>query len=132
MACKKVQSSTDAWALAIRQHGVVTRAQLLELGFSRRAVQHRVAKGRLHPVFSGVFAVGRPELTQHGRWMAAVLACGPDAVLSHHSAAALWEITQSRISSIAVSVPAQTKRMRSGIDVHRRTNLRPAGTTKHD
>ena len=73
------------WALARRQHGVVTRRQLLELGFSREAINHRIERGRLHRVYDGVYAVGRRELTRHRRWMAAVLACGDGAALSHAS-----------------------------------------------
>jgi hypothetical protein len=67
---------SSVWALAGRQHGVVSRAQLLEMGFGPDAVKHRVAKGRLHHVHWGVYAVGRPELTQFGRWMAALLSIG--------------------------------------------------------
>src|SRR5438477_226457 len=94
------------WALAGRQHGVVARDQLLELGFGPQAIKHRVANGRLHPVGRGVYAVGRPQLTKHGRWMAAVLSCGPDAALSHGSAAALWKILPVRGEDIDVTVPA--------------------------
>jgi hypothetical protein len=74
------------------QHGVVARRQLRALGFSEKAIEHRIAVGRLHRVGAGIYAVGRRELTREGRWMAAVLACGPDALLSHGSAAALWAI----------------------------------------
>ena len=70
-------------ALAARQHGVVARAQLLELGMTRDAIAHRLDRGRLHPIQRGVYALGRPQLTRHGALIAAVLACGPDAVLSH-------------------------------------------------
>jgi hypothetical protein len=80
------------WALARCQHGILTRQNLLSLGFSQDAIKHRLALGRLHPVHPGIYAVGRPGLTREGRWMAAVLACGTDAVLSHGSAAALWGI----------------------------------------
>ncbi|MQA74446.1 MAG: hypothetical protein GEU88_08940 [Solirubrobacterales bacterium] len=69
---------------------VVTRPQLLERGVNSDAIQHRIEKRRLHPVRRGVYILGRPELTQHGVWMAAVLSCGPAAVLSHTSGAALW------------------------------------------
>src|SRR5919198_3871486 len=80
------------WQLIDSQHGVVARGQLLHLGLSSRAIHHRIASGRLHPVWSGVYAVGRPQLSRHGRWMAAVLSCGPEAVLSHRSAAAAWDL----------------------------------------
>lgn len=81
--------------LAARQHGVVARHQLLTLGFSRRAIDHRLDRGRLHPVHRGVYAVGHPRLTRRARWMAAVLACGSGAVLSHRAAAALHGIRSS-------------------------------------
>ena len=115
---------SSVWELARRQHGVVSRAQLLELGFHPRSIEHRIARGRLHPVYRGVYAVGRPELTQFGRWMAALLATGPEAVLSHRSAAALWGIAKQRGNAIHVSVPAHLRRCSSrGITVHRRKEL---------
>src|ERR1700730_4431 len=93
------------WALARRQHGVATRRQLIDLGFSSGAIDHRIVNGRLHPVHRGVFAIGSPGLAREGEWMAAVLACGPDAVLSHYDAGALLEIWPKRTRSIEVSVP---------------------------
>jgi very-short-patch-repair endonuclease len=109
--------------LAERQHGVVARAQLLELGLSSKAIEHRISTGRLHRVWRGVYAIGRPRLTMHGRWMAAVLSCGPDAALSHESAAALWDIRPRTGQKIHVSVPAGVTRRRPRIVVHRRTRL---------
>src|SRR4051812_10827827 len=76
--------------VAARQHGVIARAQLRALGLSDDAITKRASRGRLHAVHRGVYAVGHPVLGARGRWMAAVLACGPGAVLSHASAAALW------------------------------------------
>src|SRR5216684_3041443 len=105
-------SSSSVWALASRQHGVVTRAQLLDLGFSPKAIDHRIETGRLHRVLRGVHAVGRPQLTVYGRWMAAILSCGPEAVLSHGSAATLWEIGSERRGRIEISVPARVVRRR--------------------
>jgi len=81
-----------AWKAA-RQHGVVSRAQLLALGLSRAGIERRVAAGWLHRVHRGIYAVGHAGLTPRGRWMAAVLAGGDGAVLSHRSAGALWEIS---------------------------------------
>jgi very-short-patch-repair endonuclease len=83
---------------------VVTRGDLLGLGFSKKAIEHRVENGRLHPIRRGVYAVGRRELTREGWWMAAVLACGPDAVLSGASAAALWGIGREPAGAVEVSV----------------------------
>jgi hypothetical protein len=76
-------------ALAERQHGIVARAQLAVLGIGRRAIGHRLESGRLHILYRGVYSVGHRVVSREGRWMAAVLAIGPDAVLSHRSAAAL-------------------------------------------
>jgi very-short-patch-repair endonuclease len=112
-----------AWALVDAQHGVVSREQLRGLGFSRHAIDHRIAKGRLHPVFRGVYAVGRSALTPRGRWMAAVLACGSGAVLSHDSAAALLGIGSEERGEIEVTVQPGWDRKRPGIRVHRRRGL---------
>lgn len=132
MGRKSAQSSSGhrAWRLAESQHGVVTRAQLLEIGFSRSAIEHRIERGRLHPVGRGIYALGRPQLTRHGRWVAAVLSCGPQAVLSHASAAALWGIG-SEGSRIEVSVPVRRTPRRPGISVHRRATLTSRDTTRH-
>ena len=78
--------------LAGRQHGVVARVQLGRIGLGRGAIEWRLARGRLHRMHFGVYAVGHPVVTREGRWMAAVLAGGPDATLSHQAAAALWDI----------------------------------------
>src|SRR5436190_9242742 len=78
--------------LAARQHGVVTVGQLYSLGLSDRHVRHRVAAGWLHRLHRGIYAVGHRNLAREGWWMAAVLACGEDAVLSHQAAAELWKL----------------------------------------
>src|SRR4051794_35594732 len=109
--------------LAGRQHGVVARDQLRDLGFGAKAIDHRVARGRLHVIHRGVYAVGHRSLSPRGRWMAAVLACGPDAVLSHRSAAALWGIRPTSRPVIEVTVPRRGGRNREG--VHRVRSLHP-------
>jgi hypothetical protein len=88
-------AQSGIWVLAERQHGVVTRGQLLERGFSAQSVKHRITNGRLHPVWRGVYALGRPQLTRYGRWMAAVLSCGPEAVLSHDDASSFTAAMRS-------------------------------------
>lgn len=82
-------------ALAERQHGIFSTWQLLEHGITERIVQRRREAGLLVPVFQGVYALGHRRLTREGRWMAAVLACGPGAVLSHFDAGCLWGICGS-------------------------------------
>jgi very-short-patch-repair endonuclease len=91
--------------IAARQHGVIARFQLLALGFGDRAIKRRLAGGRLHRVHRGVYAVGHKRLTAWGRFMAAVLACGPEALLSHRSAATLHNLKTggSRIEVISAS-----------------------------
>jgi hypothetical protein len=75
--------------LARRQWGVVTRAQLAELGVRDRGMADWVRSGRLQRLYRGIYAVGHDRLRLEGRWLAAVLACGPGAVLSHRDAAVL-------------------------------------------
>jgi very-short-patch-repair endonuclease len=112
-------------ALATRQHGVVAMRQLAALGLSQRAVSHRAAAGRLHRVHRGVYAVGHPILTVNGRRMAAVLAARPGAVLSHASAAALWEIRFTSATRIDVTIRSDGGRAkRPGLRIHRATKLR--------
>src|SRR5438309_11903603 len=105
MAPQKLHSSgSRVWALVERQHGVVTRPQLCALGVDADVIKRRIASGRLHPVWRGVYAVGRPQLTSEGRWMAAVLSCGPDAVASHVTAGAIWGVCAEPRAEIEVSV----------------------------
>ena len=120
------------WKLVRRQHGVVARRQLLDAGLSAEAVRWRIAEGRLHPVHRGVYAVGRPELTKEGRFMAAVLACGSEACLSHGSAGAHLKIRWAPPSPIHVSVLADVFRHPKGIRVHRRPSLPPEDVAIHN
>jgi very-short-patch-repair endonuclease len=117
--------------LARTQHGVVARRQLLELGMGRRAIQHRIQGGRLHPVRRGVYAVGRPELTRKGRWMSFLLACPSGAALSHESAAALLGI-EDRERAIVISIPPGTRCRLQGAHLHcRKFGPRDLGEVDH-
>jgi len=118
--------------LAERQQGVVSLDQLRSLGLDASTVRNRVAVGRLHRVHRGVYAVGHRLLTGRGEWMAAVLAYGPEAVLSHRSAAALWELLRDARSRIDVSVPRRAVRARPTICAHASLALRPADVTSRD
>lgn len=92
--------------LATRQHGVVSLAQLtLELGYSHSAVSRAAAVGRLHRLYRGVYAVGHMSISLHGRCLAAVFACGPEALLSHHSAAWLWGLASWSPIPLSVTAP---------------------------
>jgi very-short-patch-repair endonuclease len=123
--------------LAGRQHGVVSVKQLKDLGLSSSAISYRVGTGRLHPLHRGVYAVGHDGLGNEGRWMAAVLACGGGAALSHISAAQLWRMlpipnrADGEGLPIHVTVPGEGKH-HPGIRVHRSRTLSPADVTLRD
>jgi hypothetical protein len=104
-------------ALAKRQRGYVTRPQLLKLGLSRKAIYYRIRIGRLIPVYAGVYAVGHLPTLPQDRAVAALLACGEGAVLSHSTAATAWGIFKRWEMPFEVAVPAM--RRRTGIIVHR-------------
>jgi very-short-patch-repair endonuclease len=118
--------------LASSQHGVVSRAQLRDLGLADGGISARVRRGTLHRRHHGVYAVGHPILGARGHWMAAVLACGPTAVLSHAAAGALWDLRRSDTATVDVTVPgAGGRRRRKGIRVHRARSLDGQTTTEH-
>ncbi len=108
--------------LAERQYGVVTFAQLRALGFSKGAIARASAASRLHQVHRGVYAVGHARLPRRGRCLAAVLACGRGAVLSHHATAWLWGLLPTLRTSIEVSIP-QSGGRHAGITQHRSAML---------
>jgi hypothetical protein len=109
--------------LAARQHGIVTTAQLLDAGVGRRGIARRAQAGWLVPLHRGVYQVG-PTKARYGREMAAVLACGEGAALSHQSAAAIWGFGR-RDDVVHVTVTRDV-RSRPGIRVHRTASLNAA------
>lgn len=116
--------------LARVQHGVFSLDQLRELGLSARAVHSRVATGRLHRIHQGVYSLTpKSLLTRDGLYMAAVLACGPGAALSHRSAARLHGLRDYGYTRIEVTVPSRSTRTRSGVLIHRSTTLTEADVT---
>ena len=112
--------------LAFRQHGVVAGRQLAELGLGASAVCRRVARGRLHRLHRGVFAVGHARLTQNGRFMAAVLACGPDAWASHYCSGVLLELGLGARNLIDVTAHHARGRTLPGIRTHSAATLTAA------
>ena len=114
--------------IAARQHGLVTRPQLVRAGFADTAINHRVKSGRLHRLHRGVYAVGHRPPSPHARAMAAVLACGPDAVLSHRSAAALWDLIRW---DRPIEITSRNARQHRGVLVHRSRTLTRADVTRH-
>jgi very-short-patch-repair endonuclease len=106
----------DLATLARRQYSVVSRRQLIAAGLGVRTIRRRVEAGRLHLLHRGVYAFGDGSVDRRGRWLAAVLACGDGALLSHRSAAALWGLMRPRRGAVEVSAPAG--RVRQGITIH--------------
>ena len=100
------------------------RAQLTAAGIGDSGVRDWVKSGRLHRLYRGIYAYGHDRLRLEGRWLAAVMACGPGAVLSHRDAAQLWELRQSNSALVDVTVPSRNGRVRrAGIRVHRSGRL---------
>jgi hypothetical protein len=117
--------------LAGRQHGVVTQEQLAAVGIDKSGVTRRVQAGRLHRLHRGVYAVGHPSLSWRGRWLAAVLAAGDGAALSHSSAAALWGYLRPIRGPVHITVAATINRKRSGLMIHRSRTFTPRVVTRH-
>jgi hypothetical protein len=107
----------DLADLAERQHGVVSLQQLECLGYSRDVVSYASRSGRLHRLHRGVYAVGHRSLTWHSRCLAAVLACGTNAVASHTSAAWLWGLLRNRPGTFHVTTPTR-RHAKDGIRPH--------------
>jgi hypothetical protein len=118
-------------ALGSAQHAVFDLDQLRDLGLTAGGVHKRAAAGRLHRVYHRVYSlVPLRLLSREGHWMAAVLACGPGAVLSHRSAGALLGLRPTQRERIDVTVPNRSCREHSGIELHRSTTLTRADTTR--
>ncbi len=111
------------------QYGILTRAQLLECGFTAAMIGHRARTGWLWRMYRGVYAVGYPPSSPDAQAMAALLACGPGAALSHRSAAALWKITKTWPSPVEVT--AQSAHRMAGLRAHRSRTLAARDVTRH-
>jgi hypothetical protein len=112
--------------IAARQHGLVRTEDLRKAGVSASAVSRRKARGLLHRVHRGVFAVGHAALSREALWLAAVFAAGAGAALSHLDAAELWGLRRARGS---ISVVAPRKRTLAGVRVWRCNRLDPRDVT---
>jgi hypothetical protein len=128
----RVPPSIDAALadLAISQHGVFDLDQLSAIGLARSGVRARKAAGRLHRIYHTVYSLVPPKLlTIKGHYMAAVLACGDDAALSHRSAAALLELRRTDQFRIDVTIPTRSPRKHKDLNIHRSTTLARADVT---
>jgi very-short-patch-repair endonuclease len=119
-------------AVAARQHGAVSIAQLRECGVSDTAVRDRLRAGRLHRLHRGVYAVGHLAPSIERQWMAAVLALEGDAVLSHRSAAGLWRLLPVAKGPVDIALPGQGgRKRRKDIRIHRCQSLQHSHMTRH-
>jgi predicted transcriptional regulator of viral defense system len=110
--------------LATEQHGVIALNQLRDIGLATATVRHRARRGRLHRIHRGVYSVAPQNLlARKGHWMAAVLAAGPGAVLSHRKAAALHGLLNCNRANVEVTVSGRAPRTHPGIDIHRSKTL---------
>jgi very-short-patch-repair endonuclease len=117
--------AADAW-------GVLSLDELFACGLSRTEVRGRVRNGRLHPLHRGVYAVGHANVALEGRFLAAVKACGPSAVLSHFSAAALWGFMRWEDRHPEVTVVGTSPRSHRGVRAHRALVLDRRDLTRRD
>ncbi len=107
---------------------MLTREQLRRAGLGRKAIEKRIARGVLHRLYRGVYAWGHRGVSLHGQWMAAVLACGNGAALSHVSAAVLWGFLKFLDGPIHVTSPSTSGRAsKRGIVLHRSPSLKRKG-----
>jgi predicted transcriptional regulator of viral defense system len=111
------------------QNGLVALEQLEALGLAPEAIVKRVASGRLHRIHQRVYSLTPGVMTERGKFMAAVLACGPDAVLSHRSAAYLWGLVDAWEDPIDVTAPNRRGRSPAGVAAHRDGSLQPIDKT---
>ncbi|HEX3609608.1 MAG TPA: type IV toxin-antitoxin system AbiEi family antitoxin domain-containing protein [Solirubrobacterales bacterium] len=119
-------------AIAERQHGVISRDQLLALGLSEAAVRHATVTGRLHPIFRGAYGVGHAGIGNSGRMLAAVLACGGGSVVSHGTAAVLLGLWDRQPRLVDVIAPVQAGRKIPGILRRHVPPPRPCEAWMHD
>jgi Transcriptional regulator, AbiEi antitoxin len=122
MDVKPLPRGQELAALAHRQHGVVSIRQLRWLGYSRSSVQRAVAAGGLHRLHRSVYAVGHTNISLHGRCLAAVMASGPGALLSHYSAGWLLGLISTRPVPVHVTTPVPRSR-RDAVRIHRSRTL---------
>jgi very-short-patch-repair endonuclease len=114
----KTRSHQRLAALAARQYGVVSAAQLAELGYSRGEISRSTAAGRLHRIHRHAYAVGHAALSRHGSCLAAVFACGDGAMISHRSAAWLWGMTARWEPVVEVTAASPRHARATDIRIH--------------
>src|SRR5690242_4326047 len=109
----------DIGEVAGRQENVITRAQLFELGVGARVIERRLERGRWQRLHNGVYLIGPAPPTLSARARAAAFACGDGAVVSHCTAAQLWDLLNAGASDVHVTVCGRNPGPRRGIRTHR-------------
>jgi hypothetical protein len=127
----RVLRDSSCTQLAAEQYGVLSVGELHACGLNGDAITRRVARGWLHRVYVGVYAVGHPALTPEGRWLAAVKACGSGALLSHTAALMLYGLLALDDRRPEVTLPIVANRKPPGVKVHRTRTLPPGDTWRH-
>ncbi len=131
MGGKSAKAWGEAIVLADRQHGVISRAQLLTAGLTSRVIDRAIADHRLRLIFRGVYALGHMALRRQGWWMAALLAGGEGAALSHGTAASLWDLRHAPVLPISIVTLGAGGRKHKRLTAHR-TKLHPTDTVVRD
>ncbi len=114
-------------AVAARQFGVISIAQLFALGLTRKEIEGRVGRGSLHKLHRGVYAVGHRRIADHAHLIAALLATGPGAFISHRSAVALWGLGLLSTDRIEVTVPGRRRPRKTKLWIHESGSALDAG-----
>jgi Protein of unknown function (DUF559)/Transcriptional regulator, AbiEi antitoxin len=128
----RIPRDQEVTEIAGRQHGLITRRQLYELGFAPNTIRNRTASGRLHEVRPSVFAIGSRHVVGRARLLAAVFACGDGAFASHRNAGGVWEIVSTPSDPIHITTTGRGLRQRPGVKLHRVRALHPDDTTEID
>lgn len=131
MAAQLRKLETGLTRIGGRQHGAVTHAQLVALGFTRNHIAHRIASGTLVPVHRGVYLVGLGPPAPLAYQAAALLACGPCALLSRHTAGRLSRLPVPVNDGIAVTVVGRWRRSLDGVEVHSIDHLAEGELRRH-
>jgi predicted transcriptional regulator of viral defense system len=130
ISARQRRLDAEVGRIAGEQFGVVSREQLEALGLTGEAAIKRALSGRLYRVHQRVYSLTPQVMTKRGVLMAAVLACGPGATLSHNSAAYLWGLVDKWAEPIDVTAPNRRGRSPDGVTAHRDGSLQPIDKTR--
>lgn len=116
--------------LAASQHFLISRQQAIQLGATDKYINYQVSSGRWLRIHSGVYQVDRRPLVWVGNLMAAVLACGPGARVSHRAALLLWQMDGISSAPVEVTMPFGNLAVPDEVILHRSRRPTPAAETR--